>query len=70
MYADLHDRQRVRHLLMTIRDEFEYVWSSLLHRSPLPKLDTVIKDLISEEARLDTLSAEQTPSSTDVILAT
>ena len=30
----------------------------------------MIKDLISEEARLDTLQAEQTPPSTDVVFAT
>ena len=70
MYADLCDRQHVWHLLMIIRDEFESVWRSLLHRNPLPKLDTMIKDLISEEARLDTLRAEQTPPSIDMVLAT
>ena len=30
----------------------------------------MIKDLISEDAHLDTLRAEQTPSSTDVVLTT
>ena len=55
VYVDLRDHQHVWHLLMTVRDEFEYVRSSLLHPSLLPKLDTMIKDLISEEARLDTL---------------
>ena len=68
--ADFCDCQRVWHLFMTVRDEFESVRNSLLHRNPLPKLDTVIKDLISEETCLDTLRAEQTPSSTDVVLAT
>ena len=53
-YADLRDRQRAWHLLMTLRDEFESIQSYLLYRSALPKLDTVIKDLISDEARLDT----------------
>ena len=65
MYADLRDRQHVWHLLMTLRDEFESIWSSLLHR-----IDTVIKDLILEEARLDTFQAEQTPPSIDVVLTT
>ena len=55
---------------MILRDEFEYIWSSLLHRSSSPKLDTMIKDLISEEARLDTIQAKQTPPFTDVVLAT
>ncbi|KAL0307388.1 UNVERIFIED_CONTAM: hypothetical protein Scaly_2984000 [Sesamum calycinum] len=70
VYADLRDRQHVWHLLMTLRDEFESVQSSLLHRSPLPKLDIVIKDLISEEIRLNTLHAEHVPLSTDMVLAT
>ena len=52
MYANLCDRQHVWYLLMTLRSEFGSIQSSLLHRSPLPKLDTVIKDLISEKARL------------------
>ena len=55
---------------MTLRDEFEPIWSSLLHHSPLPTVDMVIKDLILEEARLDTLRAEHTPPSTDVVIAT
>ena len=55
---------------MTVIDKFEYVQSSQLHHSPYPKLVTVIKYLISEESRLDTLQAEQTLSSTDVVLAT
>ena len=70
MYFDLSDRQRVWHLFMTLRDEFEPIRSSLLYRNPLPTLDTVIKDLILEEARLDILQAKRTPSSTDVALAT
>ena len=70
VHASLRNRQCVRHLLMTIRDEFESLRNSLLHRNLLPKLDTVINDLISKEARLDTLQAKQTPSFTDVVLAT
>ena len=70
IYANLRDHQCVRHLLMTLRDEFESIQSSLLHRNPLPTLDTMIKDLISEEARLDTLRAKHTPPSTNVVLAT
>ncbi|KAL0294952.1 UNVERIFIED_CONTAM: Retrovirus-related Pol polyprotein from transposon RE2 [Sesamum angustifolium] len=55
---------------MTLRDEFESLQSSVLHRSPLPKLDIVIKDLISEEIRLNTLHAEHVPLSTYMVLAT
>ena len=55
VYTDLRDRQRVWHLVMTVRDYFEFIQSSLLYCSPLPKLDTMIKDLILEETHLDTL---------------
>ena len=70
VHVDLRDHQHVWHLLMTIRDEFESVRSSLLHHSPLLKLDMVIKDLISKKAHLNTLRVEQTLSSTDLVLAT
>ena len=55
---------------MTLRDEFDHIQSSLIHRSPFLTLDTMIKDLISQEARLNTLRVEHTPPSTDVVLAT
>ena len=32
IYANLHDRQHIWHLLMTLRDKFESIRSSLLHR--------------------------------------
>ena len=51
IYADLRDRQCVWHLLMALRDEFEPIRSFLIHRILFPTLDTMIKDLISEEAR-------------------
>ena len=47
VYADLCDSQCVWHMLMTLRDEFEPIRSSLIHVSPFLTLDTVIKDLIS-----------------------
>ena len=55
-------------MLITHRDEFEPIWSSLIHSSLFPTLDTVIKDLISEEDHLDTLRDKHTPPSTDVVL--
>ena len=32
VYANLHDRKRVWHLFMTLRDEYEPIQSSLLHQ--------------------------------------
>ena len=55
---------------MTLKDEFESIRSSLLHHNLFPTLDTVIKDLILEQDRLNTLQAKHTPPSIDVDLAT
>ncbi|XP_010270824.1 PREDICTED: uncharacterized protein LOC104607033 [Nelumbo nucifera] len=55
---------------MTLRDEYEPISGTLLHRSPLPSLDVVIKDLLSEETRLKTLRDERSLLSTDVVLVT
>ena len=55
VYANLYDHQHVWHLLMTVRDEFESIQRSLIHHSLLLKLDTMIKDLILEDVRLDIL---------------
>ncbi|XP_010263725.1 PREDICTED: uncharacterized protein LOC104601921 [Nelumbo nucifera] len=69
-YSKLRNRQRVWHLLMTLRDEYEPISSTLLYHSPLPSLDVVINDLLSEETHLKTLRDERSLLSTDVVLAT
>ncbi|XP_010244218.1 PREDICTED: uncharacterized protein LOC104588095 [Nelumbo nucifera] len=69
-YSKLHDCQRVWHLLMTLRDEYEPISGTLLHHSPLPSLEVVIKDLLYKETRLKTLRDERSLLSTDVVFAT
>ncbi|XP_010265970.1 PREDICTED: uncharacterized protein LOC104603606 [Nelumbo nucifera] len=69
-YSKLRDHQRVWHLLMTLRNEYEPISGTLLHHCPLPSLEVVIKDLLSEETRLKTLRDERSLLSTDVVLAT
>ncbi|KAI4338329.1 hypothetical protein L6164_016669 [Bauhinia variegata] len=39
-------------VLMALRPEYEVVRASLLHRHPLPTLDTVVQEIIFEETRL------------------
>lgn len=38
---------------MALRPEYEVVRASLLHRNPLPLLDTTIQEIIFEETRLN-----------------
>lgn len=52
--------------MMHIQDDFENTGASLLHHSPLPTLDVVLIELISEETRQKTRRVH----STDLITAT
>jgi hypothetical protein len=45
---------------MAIRDEFEHTRASLLHRSPLPSLESVLSELISKETRFSTMKLHNT----------
>ncbi|XP_045810861.1 uncharacterized protein LOC123905293 [Trifolium pratense] len=37
---------------MALRDEFEALRGGILHRTPLPKVDSVVNELLAEEIRL------------------
>jgi hypothetical protein len=51
-YIDQREEQRLVQLLMALRDDFEGLRGSILHRTPLPKVDSVISELLAEETRL------------------
>ncbi|KAM7480832.1 hypothetical protein LguiB_005415 [Lonicera macranthoides] len=53
-FETYRDNQRVITLLMGLHDKFEPVRAALLHRNPLPSLDDVITELLSEETRFAT----------------
>ncbi|KAH7686098.1 Zinc finger CCHC-type protein [Dioscorea alata] len=52
---------------MRLRSDFEAVRSQLLNRDPLTSFDDVIRSVIAEETRLNTLSLRLIP--TDTVLA-
>ncbi|KAJ9129226.1 hypothetical protein P3X46_033983, partial [Hevea brasiliensis] len=52
------DHLHLIQVLMALRSEYEAVRASLLHRNPLPSLDTAIQEIIFEETHL---SLDKTP---------
>ena len=60
------DRRKFMHFMMGLREDFEPTRASLLSWSPIPSLDTTVKELISEENRRPTYHM----SSSDHVLAT
>lgn len=53
------------HFLMALRADFELTQASLLHRNPLPTLNAVVAELISEETRRSTMQMQ----SPDMVVA-
>ena len=44
--------KRLVHFLKTLRSEFEGLRSSILHRSPLPSIDSIVSELLAGEIHL------------------
>ncbi|OMO83306.1 Integrase, catalytic core [Corchorus capsularis] len=53
-YLKLREEQKLVQFLMALRNEFEQLRGSILHRSPLPTVHSVVSELIAEETRLKT----------------
>ncbi|XP_062093433.1 uncharacterized protein LOC133799432 [Humulus lupulus] len=51
-YIARRDAQRLVQFLMALRDEFKGLRGTILHRSPLPSVDSVVNELLAEEIRL------------------
>jgi hypothetical protein len=58
MYITRRNQHRLHQFLMALRDDFEPVQVQLLHRSPLPTLDTVIFKLVRAEHRSQTIRSQ------------
>ncbi|XP_048235207.1 uncharacterized protein LOC125371104 [Ricinus communis] len=66
-YIVRREEQRLVQFLMALRDEFEGLRGSILHRHPLPSMDSVVSELLAEEIRLKSsvvkeVSSTSTPS--------
>ena len=66
LFAKYKDCRRFTQFIMGIHEHFEPTWAALLSHSPLPSLDTAIKELISKKNR----HPHHHLSSSDVVLAT
>eukprot|EP00257_Ricinus_communis_P021104 XP_015580507.1 uncharacterized protein LOC107262007 [Ricinus communis] len=66
-YIIRREEQRLVQFLMALRDEFEGLRGSILHRHPLPSVDSIVSELLAEEIRLKSsvvkeVSSASTPS--------
>ncbi|KAL5698367.1 hypothetical protein ACHQM5_029416 [Ranunculus cassubicifolius] len=52
LYAEKRKRQKLFQFIFALRDDFENIRSSILHRNPLPDLDNVVSELLADEDRL------------------
>ena len=51
-YIARREEQRLVQFLMALRSDFEGLRGTILHRSPLPSVDSVVHELIAEETRI------------------
>ena len=58
MYVKHKDQHCLHQFLMALRDDFELVCVQLLHRSPLPTLDTAIFELVRAETISQTMHSQ------------
>ena len=53
-------RRRLYQFLMALHFEFSTLAGQLIHQDPIPSLDYVVSDLISEETRLPSIASRNT----------
>ncbi|XP_062111046.1 uncharacterized protein LOC133822654 [Humulus lupulus] len=62
-YIARREAQRLVQFFMALRDEFEGLHGTILHRSPLPSVDSVVNELLAEEmclkSRIDKVGVEK-----------
>ncbi|XP_026459664.1 uncharacterized protein LOC113360346 [Papaver somniferum] len=62
IWQKYREDSRLVQLLMALIDEFETVRASILHRSPLPTVETALSELITEETRKRVRTCTVSPS--------
>ncbi|XP_073132810.1 uncharacterized protein [Henckelia pumila] len=60
-YVTHREEKRLVQFLMALRDDFEGLRGTILHRSPLPSVDSVVHELLAEEIRFKSQADKGTP---------
>lgn len=69
-YCTYREEQRLVQFLMALRDDFEALRGSILHRSPLPHVDFIVNELLAEEVRFKSHAGKGIlPAPTQTVLA-
>jgi hypothetical protein len=55
-YIERREHQRLVQFLTALRSDFEGLRGSILHRSPLPSVDSIVSELLAKEIRLQSYS--------------
>ncbi|PWA75926.1 hypothetical protein CTI12_AA210260 [Artemisia annua] len=58
-YIKRRESQRLVQFLMALHHEFEGLRGSILHRDPLPSVDSLVSELLAEEIRLKSLDDQK-----------
>ncbi|GMP78712.1 hypothetical protein CsSME_00034539 [Camellia sinensis var. sinensis] len=61
-YVEFREQGRLVQFLMALSPQYEAICGGILHRSPLPSMDAIVRELLSEETRLKTASQTLSPS--------
>jgi hypothetical protein len=56
IYIDRREEQRLVQFLTALRSDFKGLRDSILHRSPLPSIDSVVSELLAKEIHLQSYS--------------
>ncbi|XP_073131422.1 uncharacterized protein [Henckelia pumila] len=70
-YMARREEQRLVQFLMALRNDFEGLHGKILHRSPLPYVDSVVNELLAEEIRLKSKAdkGSVTPTTPSIFVA-
>jgi hypothetical protein len=58
-YIKRREQQRLIQFLTALRNDFEGLKGSILHRSPLSSVDSVVSELLAEEIHLQSYSEKE-----------
>ncbi|XP_028114168.1 uncharacterized protein LOC114312155 [Camellia sinensis] len=62
VYVEFRKQGRLVQFLTALSPQYEAIRSGILHHSPLPSVDAIVRELLSEETRLKTASQTLSPS--------